>query len=168
MPGSGRTSGAADVLASSRGAYPPVTSRWPRWITRAKLARLQPQMEEQAKQSGMKIRLCKFELVEVASETKAGVWGENKKGLNEGKDSQPSRAHDGQDALGEEDARGAFGLRLAHRVEAAFRAALLLRGEQHVARGPRRFDCCRKAGVITLNTKPKKEEHDERRSGTGD
>ena len=32
----------------------------------------------------------------------------------------------------------------------------------------RRFDCCRKAGVVTLNTKPKKEEHDERRSGTGD
>ena len=39
-----------------------------------KLARLQPQMEEQAKQSGMEIRLCKFELVEVASETRAGVW----------------------------------------------------------------------------------------------
>jgi hypothetical protein len=32
----------------------------------------------------------------------------------------------------------------------------------------RRFDCCRKAGVITLNAKPKKEGHDERRSGTGD
>jgi hypothetical protein len=31
----------------------------------------------------------------------------------------------------------------------------------------RRFDCCRKAGVITLNARPKKEEHDERRSGTG-
>jgi hypothetical protein len=32
----------------------------------------------------------------------------------------------------------------------------------------RRFDCCRKAGAITLNAKPGKEEHDERRSGTGD
>ena len=32
----------------------------------------------------------------------------------------------------------------------------------------RRFDCCRRAGVITLNAKPKKEEYDERRSGTGD
>ena len=32
----------------------------------------------------------------------------------------------------------------------------------------RRFDCCRKAGVITWNTKPKKEEHDERGPGTAD
>jgi hypothetical protein len=37
-----------------------------------KLARLKPQMEAQARASGMKIRLCKFVMVEIAAETEAG------------------------------------------------------------------------------------------------
>lgn len=41
----------------------------------AKLARMKPQMEEQAKKSGMKIRLCRFDLADIAAETKAGTWG---------------------------------------------------------------------------------------------
>lgn len=40
-----------------------------------KLARMKPQMEEQAKKSGMKIRLCRFDLADIAAETKAGTWG---------------------------------------------------------------------------------------------
>lgn len=38
-----------------------------------RLAKLKPQMEAQAANSGMKIRLCKFVMVEVAAETKAGA-----------------------------------------------------------------------------------------------
>lgn len=38
-----------------------------------KLANLQSQMEAQAARYGKKIRLCKFEMVETASETKAGA-----------------------------------------------------------------------------------------------
>lgn len=37
-----------------------------------RLAKLKPAMEAQAAKSGKKIRLCKFEMVEVAAETKAG------------------------------------------------------------------------------------------------
>lgn len=38
-----------------------------------KLTRMVPLMEEQAKRYGKKIRLCKFEMIEVAAETKAGA-----------------------------------------------------------------------------------------------
>lgn len=38
-----------------------------------RLAKLKPQMEAQAAASGMKIRLCKFVMTEVAVETKAGT-----------------------------------------------------------------------------------------------
>ena len=38
----------------------------------AKIARLQPQMEEQARQYGKRIRLCKFEMTAVVVETRAG------------------------------------------------------------------------------------------------
>jgi hypothetical protein len=37
-----------------------------------RLAKLAPAMEEQARRFGKKIRLCRFECVEVAAETKAG------------------------------------------------------------------------------------------------
>jgi len=38
-----------------------------------RLAKLMPALEAQARQSGKKIRLCKFVMVEVAAETKAGA-----------------------------------------------------------------------------------------------
>jgi len=37
-----------------------------------RLAKLKPQMEAQAAKHGKKIRLCRFVMVEVAAETKAG------------------------------------------------------------------------------------------------
>lgn len=40
----------------------------------AKLAKLRPQMEEQARKSGMKIRLCRFDFADIAAETTAGKW----------------------------------------------------------------------------------------------
>lgn len=40
----------------------------------AKLARMKPAMEAQARASGMKIRLCRFDFSDIAAETKAGTW----------------------------------------------------------------------------------------------
>jgi hypothetical protein len=38
-----------------------------------RLAKLKPQMEAQAAKSGMKIRLCRFEMTGILAETKAGA-----------------------------------------------------------------------------------------------
>ena len=62
--------------------------------------------------------------------------------------------------------RSAFASRIASKPRTEQRCFC---GENSMWRAARRrFDCCRKAGVVTLNTKPKKEEYDERRSGTDD
>ena len=39
-----------------------------------RMTRMIPQMEEQAQKSGKKIRLVRFESVDVCTETKAGTW----------------------------------------------------------------------------------------------